>query len=125
MPFMQPWSDRIWERVLRPVIEAQGLTAMRADDMFGRDVMEDIWEALLAARVVIADISGRNANVFYELGIAHTLGKEVILLTQSVDDIPFDLNRFRHVVYEDNLDGYDSLREGVAGSVGRVLRASA
>ena len=68
MPFTEDWSDRVWERVLRPLLEAQGLIAMRADDMFGRDVMEDIWQGLLAARVVIADISKRNPNVFYELG---------------------------------------------------------
>lgn len=122
MPFQESWSDRIWDRVLRPTLEGQGLVAMRADDMFGRDVMEDIWEGIVAAQVVIADISNRNANVFYELGIAHTLGKPVILLTQSAEDIPFDLNRFRHVIYEDNLDGYETLRTQVIASVARILR---
>jgi len=84
--------------------------------------MEDIWSMILSAEVVVADITGRNANVFYELGIAHTLGKPVILITQTTEDIPFDLNRYRHVIYEDNADGYDKLQRGVAGALADVLR---
>ena len=109
MPFTESWSDRMWSKVLMPTIRGLGLQGVRADDLFGHDVMEDIWEMINTSEYVIADISGRNANVFYELGIAHTLGKKVILLTQSTDDIPFDLNRYRHIVYEDNIDGAEYL----------------
>ncbi|MFF2300693.1 hypothetical protein [Arthrobacter sp. NPDC058127] len=109
MPFTEPWSTRIWSRVIRPKLEDLGITAVRADDLFGHDVMEDIWEMINTSEYVIADITGRNANVFYELGIAHTLGKKVILLTQTTADIPFDLNRYRHIIYQDNIDGTDYL----------------
>jgi len=122
MPFVAEWSSRIWQRCLRPNITAAGFEPVRADDLYGHDVMEDIWSMILSAEVVVADITGRNANVFYELGIAHTLGKPVILITQTTEDIPFDLNRYRHVIYEDNADGYDKLQRGVAGALADVLR---
>jgi hypothetical protein len=121
MPFTQPWSDRIWTRYIRPTLEGVGMRGMRADDLFGRDVVEDIWAGILRSRVVVADITGRNANVFYELGLAHTVGKDVVLLTQSTDDIPFDLNRFRHIIYQDNADGYDTLTAGLKETVTHIL----
>jgi hypothetical protein len=127
MPFTEAWSDRIWRRIMSPVLEDLGLSGLRADDLYGHDVMEDIWSMLLSSEVVVADISGRNPNVFYELGIAHTLGKRVILATQDVDDIPFDLNRYRHIIYSDDLDGYESLRRGLIqtfASLGIVTPAS-
>jgi len=121
MPFGEDWSDRIWRRFIKPITAREGFSAVRADDMFGADIMEDIWTAIMRARVVIGDATGRNANVFYELGIAHTVGKDVILLTQDVSDIPFDLNRYRHIVYADNLDGYDLLKDQLRGAL-RDLR---
>ncbi len=121
MPFGEAWSNRIWERLLRPVCAALGMRAVRADDLYGRDIMEDIWGGICRARVVIADITGRNANVFYELGLAHTVGKDVILITQSVTDIPFDLNRFRHIVYEDNMDGYDKLKKELEATITEII----
>jgi hypothetical protein len=54
---------------------------------------------------VICDCTGRNSNVFYEIGIAHTLGREVILITQSAADIPFDLRHLRYVLYSDTKAG--------------------
>lgn len=114
MPFTEEWSTRIWERLIRPVCKDEGYIARRANDLFGRDILEDIWRSICGAAVVIADITGRNPNVFYELGIAHTLGKNVVLITQDVKDIPFDLNRYRHIIYSDNMDGYDKLRRELA-----------
>lgn len=122
MPFMEAWSDRIWSKCITPYLSDVGFSALRADDLYGRDVMEDIWEMILSSEVIIADITGRNANVFYELGLAHAIGKIVILITQNKDDIPFDLNRYRHVIYEDNADGYETLRDGLAGALNEVLR---
>jgi hypothetical protein len=121
MPFTLDWSDRIWSKILKPTIENLNIPVKRADDLFGRDIVEDIWKEILTSNIIIADITNRNPNVFYELGIAHTLGKKVILLTQSVDDIPFDLNRYRHIIYQDNLDGYDILKKQVASTIETML----
>ena len=124
MPFSEPWSNRIWEKLVRPIVKAENLIAVRADDLYGRDIMEDIWKSIVGCRLVIADTTGRNPNVFYELGIAHTLGKDVVLLTQDVSDIPFDLNRYRHIVYEDNLDGYESLRKQLKSTIRDIISKS-
>ena len=121
MPFEKPWSDRIWKKMLKPTCRNLGMEAVRADGLYGQNVMEDVWRGLATARIIIADITGRNPNVFYELGIAHTLGKEVILLTQNEKDIPFDLKGFRHIIYEDNLDGYKKLRQELRTSFEHIL----
>lgn len=111
MPFTPDWADRVYRRVVAPVLRECDLNPKRADDFFGADVIEDIWTAVNTASVVVADVTGRNPNVFYELGIAHTLGKTTVIITQNEDDVPFDIRTRRFIKYDDNLDGYDVLRE--------------
>jgi hypothetical protein len=67
--------------------------------------------------VVVCDLSGKNPNVFYEAGIAHTLGKEVILITQSMDDIPFDLKALRCITYHNNGEGQAKLAADVVNRI--------
>jgi hypothetical protein len=86
---------------IRDVCIKLGLTVARGDDMFGvNSVVADIWAAAYACRAVIADCTQRNPNVFYELGMVHTLGKPTVLITQSEDDVPFDLRYVRYIRYE-------------------------
>jgi hypothetical protein len=110
MPFSEPWSDRIWEK-LRVIIESKSLRAERADNRFGAIITEDIWTAIMECRLLICDTTGWNPNVFYELGIAHTIGKPVIMLTQPTHHLPFDTQGLRHLVYTDNPDGMKKLDE--------------
>ena len=114
MPFNCKLTD-IYERYIKQPIEAQTeLKCIRADDIYmPTEIMRDIWKGITTSKVIIADLSTRNANVFYELGLAHALGKNVILISQSMDDVPFDLRGVRVIIYEDNLPGYDSLRETI------------
>jgi hypothetical protein len=67
------------------------------------------------SHVVICDLTGRNANVFYEVGIAHTLGRETILITQNADDIPFDLRHLRFIHYLNNAEGRQALQRELQG----------
>jgi hypothetical protein len=77
-----------------------GLKPLRGDDLFHpTDILDDIWYAITAAFCVIADISGRNPNVMYELGIAHTLAKPVLILSRTAEDIPIDLATRRVILY--------------------------
>ena len=85
--------------------------------MHGENIVEDIWKALLTSQYVVADVTGKNSNVYYELGIAHTLGKKVILLTQEISDIPFDTRHLRHIVYSNDLSGHQTIRTGITGFV--------
>lgn len=127
MPFTEPWSDYIWRKQIKTIVEEiDGLTlrCRRADDLFGQDVMQDIYESILTSMVVIAEITGRNANVFYELGMAHSLGKDVILLSQSEEHIPFDLNRFRHCIYSYDGPGYEVLSRFLPGAIRSIIEGA-
>ena len=99
MPFGRDGEEL--HAALKHVVEQHcGLQCVRADDLFGsRQIVSDIWDQITSTRFVIADWSGRNANVFYELGICHGMGKRAILLAQNASDVPFDLRDRRCVEY--------------------------
>jgi hypothetical protein len=100
MPFRENLRP-IWEDHIRKAVAAVGLTVARADDFFTADsVIRDVWNAIFHSRAVVADCTGRNPNVFYEIGLAHVLGKPVVLITQESDDVPFDLRHIRYIQYE-------------------------
>jgi hypothetical protein len=91
---------------LRSMVERVGLRCRRADDIWENPaIIQDIVSLIDRSRVVICDCTGRNPNVFYEIGIAHTLGREVILITENAADIPFDLRHLRYVRYLNNSEG--------------------
>ena len=108
MPF-HPSFDAVYA-TLRRTAEAVGLRCRRADDIWENPaIIQDIVSLIDRSRVVICDCTDRNPNVFYEIGIAHTLGREVILITQIAADIPFDLRHLRFVQYLNNSEGLDEL----------------
>ncbi|HSH74480.1 MAG TPA: hypothetical protein VLA09_02155, partial [Longimicrobiales bacterium] len=119
MPFGLPWSDEV-HATIRRAAEAQGVQSIRGDDIFTpTDILTDIWIGINRADFIIADITGRNANVLYELGIAHTLAKPVLILTQSVEDVPIDLATRRMIVYGDPKSG--ELRQKLDKGIGEIL----
>ena len=101
MPFGDKDLQVVYEDFVKPIIEEQcNLRCERGDDVFGSSViMEDIRNSITAVDVVVADLTGKNANVFYEVGICHTIDKPVLLMAQSIEDVPFDL-RHRRVLLE-------------------------
>lgn len=121
MPFRDPFL-RIYEDHIKPTLENIGLRVMKSDDFFAtREVIEDIWEYINKARIIVADVTGRNSNVFYELGLAHTVGKPVIILTQDKNDVPFDLRHIRYFKYTDNKKGWKELRRNLKNAVMTIL----
>lgn len=104
MPF-HPSFTPVYETLQRTAV-AVGLRCRRADDIWENPaVIQDVVSLIDRSRIVICDCSTRNPNVFYEIGIAHALGREVILITQSSGDIPFDLRHLRYVPYLNNGEG--------------------
>src|SRR3546814_10493227 len=100
MPFDAAFND-VYVAIQQAAANA-GLRCRRADDIWENPaVIQDVVSLIDRSRVVVCDCSGRNPNVFYEAGIAHTLGREVILITQNSADIPFDLRHLRYVQYLD------------------------
>lgn len=99
MPFKQPIGG-YYQAIYKPALEAAGLQVNRGDDFFSpRPILDDIRTSVVSSDLLLADLTGRNPNVFYELGLAHAIGKPVILTTQHIDDIPFDLRHVRVIEY--------------------------
>ena len=84
-------------------------------------VLDEIWKQILGARFVVADLTGRNANVAYEVGLAHALGKPIVLLTQDENDIPFDLRTRRVLFYEWHAEGMGKLSDRLHRVFGEIL----
>ena len=101
MPFGIPDLKDFYNEFILPVLEECRIDCARGDDIFGSNVvMDDVKAEIEKADLVIDDLSGKNPNVFYEVGIAHTLGKPVLLLSQAIEDVPFDLRHRRVLPYE-------------------------
>jgi len=99
-------------RTIRKAVTDLGLKCKRADDVWqSAAIMQDVVDLIAASHVVIIDCSQQNPNVFYEMGIAHTIGRDVIPITQSDTDVPFDISHLRYVKYLDNKQGRQDLRE--------------
>lgn len=94
--------------------EDVGLRCERANDIWeDATIIQDIFSLIYRARIVVCDFSSRNPNVFYEAGIAHTLGREVVPLVQNKGDIPFDLQHHRHLMYFPNEQGLAELKNSL------------
>ena len=119
MPFTPDNLNDIYRQYVKPIVEEKtDLRCTRADDFYqGTLIMADIWSSINRAQLILADLTNKNPNVFYELGLAHTLGKRVVLMAQSLDDVPFDLRGVRTIIYQDSLRGYQALTE----ELGRYL----
>jgi hypothetical protein len=100
MPFGQ-WMDAYYREIYVPAIREAGLEPVRADELFSTgSVIGQIWEQISRAKVLLADLTDKNANVFYELGLAHAANKPVIFTTGKLEDVPFDLRHLRVAVYD-------------------------
>jgi len=113
MPFSPPKLTDIYKRYIKGPIESNTkLSCIRADDIYrSSEIMRDVWTKINEAKLIIAELTDKNPNVFYELGMAHTLGKNVILIAQSIEWIPFDLRGVRTIIYEDSPTGFEKLSE--------------
>lgn len=103
MPFAAPLGG-YYESMYRPAIEKAGLKPVRADaEIFGAGkIMDQIWSGIREAKVLVAELTTRNPNVFYELGLAHALEKPVVLVSSNEKDVPFDLHHIRVIYYDVN-----------------------
>ena len=100
MPF-QTNLDSYYNHLLKPAIENLNYNVVRADEIYGNQpIIEDITREIKEAYILVADVTGKNPNVNYELGYAHALKKEVIIISQSIDDVPFDYRHRRVIIYD-------------------------
>ena len=119
MPFDESFDD-VYEIVKRAASDSD-FECFRADDEAapGR-ITDTIYQGIYDASVVIADLTGRNPNVFYELGLAHAISDNVILITQDIDDVPFDVKQFRLIPYANSIGGGIQLSKDLTQAIGAI-----
>ena len=114
----------LYDDVVKPTVEEKRLTCQKADDyQTNKSIMDDIWKAVCRSRLVIADLTGSNPNVMYELGISHKIGKETIIINQKNERIkfPFDLAHIRRIEYENSIPGGQTLVKNLSKTLDYVL----
>jgi hypothetical protein len=100
MPFSQPWSDEVHERLFAPAIEAAGFAVARGDAIVRvGDLGTNVWRSITQAGVIVAEVSLPNPNVYYELGLADALGKPVFLFKQADAALPADISGVHYYEY--------------------------
>lgn len=115
MPFDSAFDD-IYKLGIQAAASEQGVVAQRVDEQFYSEGMLDrIYRQIDAADFIIADMTGQNPNVFYEVGYAHAKDKLCTLLTQDASDIPFDLKQHRHLVYGNSIQKLKKLLQSEVG----------
>jgi hypothetical protein len=111
MPFKAK-LEKIYSNHIKKMAEDLGLRILRADEIFSpRPFMEKVWDGICAAQLILADCTEKNPNVFYEIGMAHTVGKKVVLITRSDKDIPADIKHFDYIPYIYDPEGVETLIE--------------
>ena len=104
MPFSEAFND-VYKFGIKAACKDVGATCERVDEqIFGELILGRIYSQIANADLIVADMTGRNENVFYEVGFAHARGKIVILLTRDLEDIPFDLKHYPHIPYKGSIE---------------------
>jgi hypothetical protein len=99
-PLHQPF-DEYDREIFQPAIQDAGLTPLPAGDIFSPGtLMRDAVAGIVASAIVLADLTGKDPNVFYQAGLAHAYGKPVIMLAQEKNSVPSDLQALKWIYYE-------------------------
>lgn len=111
MPFDEEF-DNIYDYLIRDPLSEMGYDVKRADDLHNQqNIMEDILRSIIDSELIVADLSKANPNVYYELGLAHSYGRRVILLAQDIDEVPFDLRSYRIITYSNHFTKMNEAQE--------------
>jgi len=111
LPF-EPQFNKVYSEVIKPICEELGYEVNKADSINShQNILQDIVKGIYEADLLIADLTTSNTNVFYELGIAHGLGIPTVLITQDIDEVPFDLTAYKIIEYSTDFTEIDELRE--------------
>ena len=108
MPFSDEIAESAYKHSTKPIVESFNFKIYRADEIFSvNPIFDDIVTAIEQSSIVIVDISGKNANCCYELGISHTLkrNRTIMITHDRYDDVPFDIAHFRILNYENSIKG--------------------
>lgn len=124
MPF-GGWFDIYYRDIYRKAISNADLNPVRGDDILRPSVIvRDIWEDIKDSKALLADLTNRNPNVYYELGLAHALSKPVVLVANNIEDIPFDLRHLRIITYDTRMPNWhNSLKREITTALKEAIEA--
>lgn len=122
MPFGFPY-DGYYHKIIKPAASKASLDTLRSDEIYStKAIIQDIWSKIWQARVIVADVTGKNPNVNYELGLCHALGIPTIIITRNIDDVPFDYRHRRCIPYKVEEAGWeDRLRTDLTNTIQAVI----
>ncbi len=113
MPF-DPEFSSIFEQLIKPALEEANYNVARADSFIDQqNILRDIIQGIAKADLIVADLTTLNANVFYELGLCHGLRIPTILLSQSIEEVPFDLRSYKIQIYDTRFDKIHKLKHAL------------
>lgn len=121
MQFSEPYQQ-LYSEVIQPVCEKYGLHAYHIGEVFGPGViLQDIASGIVESKIIIAEVTPANQNVFYELGYSHALGKPTILLAEREKQLPFDITGYRCLFYENTIGGKKQVEESLEKHLKAIL----
>ena len=95
--------DNFYNVVLKAAIKRADMEPLRADGIPGaKPLLDRLWEGIQEAEIIVADLTGQSPNVMFELGLAHVIGKRILILTMDTEDFPVDLGHFVQIRYSNN-----------------------
>ena len=125
MPFADEVANSLYNLCTKKICEEFNLICERADEIITPNpIIEDIVKAIEDASIIIADISGKNANVFYELGMSHMLkqNQTIIITKDDYKHTPFDIQHFRIIRYENTISGKEKYEKELRTMLKNILR---
>lgn len=121
-PFKDPYNE-YYKKIIKPTLRKLKISVARADEIYSvKPIIDDVIDGIYNSKFIIAELSERNPNVNYELGIAHSLGKPVVLLAKSISDIPFDYRHLRVITYETTMANWGAkLKKDIEGTISSLI----
>lgn len=114
----------VYSNVYKPVCDALEIDCWRVDEISRPgSITKDIIEGIVEADILIADLTSKNPNVFYELGIAHSVGNKTIMTAQDIADVPFDIANYRVILYKQTITGAEELSQRLTSAISELLTA--
>ncbi len=114
-----PRLEDFYRKAIQPTVKRLGYQCKRVDEQqFNSSITARIRDNIRRARFIIADVTEARPNCYYELAVAHTLGKEVIHLTNNIQDVQFDIKDFNFIIYQTIDELRKKLRERIKATVG-------
>jgi len=124
MPFSDEIVKKAYEYCVKPIFIEKQIEIRKADEIFSTNpVYDDIIQEIQNAQIIVVDISGKNPNVYYELGISHNLkqSQTIILTHDPHENTPFDIAHFRIIHYDDSIEGSAHLKKSLTQTIDYIL----